>query len=302
MALVTRRSLLRGAGGLVLAGASTAAYAAVIEPGLRLVVAEYRPRPPAWPADLPLRIAVLADLHAGEPWMPMARVERIVEATNALRPDMVVLLGDYAASHRFMTRSLPQRDVARALAALRAPLGVHAILGNHDWWDDAEASRSRGRIRPAWDRALRDAAIPVMENTAARIAHRGRHFWLLGLGDLWAFRRDVRGLWQGMDDLPATLARPTDDAPAILLTHVPDIFPLVPPRVALTLAGHTHGGQVRVFGYAPMIPSDFGKRFAYGHVVEDGRHIIVSGGLGLSVYPVRLGVPPEIVLVRLGGA
>ena len=105
-----------------------------------------------------------------------------------------------------------------------------------------------------------------------------------------------------MDDLPATLAAATDAAPAILLAHEPDIFPRVPDRVALTLAGHTHGGQVRLLGYSPMIPSDYGRRFAYGHIVEEGRHMIVSGGLGMSIYPVRFGVPPEITLVRLGGA
>ncbi len=92
----------------------------------------------------------------------------------------------------------------------------------------------------------------------------------------------------------------TDDAPALLLAHEPDVFPRVPARVALTLAGHTHGGQVRVFGFSPIVPSDFGNRYAYGHVVQDGRHLIVSGGLGNSVLPVRFGVPPEITLVRLG--
>jgi uncharacterized protein len=80
------------------------------------------------------------------------------------------------------------------------------------------------------------------------------------------------------------------------------VFPRVPARVALTLAGHTHGGQVRVFGFSPMVPSDFGNRYAYGHVVEEGRHLIVSGGLGNSILPVRFGVPPEITLVRLGSA
>jgi hypothetical protein len=79
-----------------------------------------------------------------------------------------------------------------------------------------------------------------------------------------------------------TLAQVTDAAPVILLAHEPDIFPRVPARVALTLSGHTHGGQVRLFGYSPMVPSRFGNRFAYGHIVEEDRHLIVSGGLGCS--------------------
>lgn len=302
MAILTRRALLGGATGLILAGTSTAAYATVVEPGLRLTVAEYRPTLPRWPASHPLNIAVLSDLHAGEPWMTLARVERIVETANALRPDLIVILGDYAANHRFMTRALAHRDVARTLARLNAPLGVHAILGNHDWWDDPEAVKSRGAKRPAWDRALQDAGIPVMENSATRIQHRGQPFWLLGLGDHWAFRGGPDGRYHGVGDLDATLALVQDETPAILLTHEPDIFTRVPDRVALTLAGHTHGGQVRIFGYSPSIPSEYGDRFAYGHIVEDGRHMIVSGGLGMSVYPIRFGVPPEITMVRLGGA
>ena len=86
----------------------------------------------------------------------------------------------------------------------------------------------------------------------------------------------------------------------ILLAHEPDIFPRVPARVALTLSGHTHGGQVRLFGYSPVVPSRYGNRYAYGHIIEDNRHLIVSGGLGCSILPVRLGCPPEIVMVELG--
>ena len=124
---------------------------------------------------------------------------------------------------------------------------------------------------------------------------------MAGLGDQLAlFRGERKRAWRrftGVDDLDGTLAKVSDDSPVILLAHEPDIFPRVPPRVALTLSGHTHGGQIRCFGYSPMVPSRFGNRYAYGHVVEDGRHLIVSGGLGCSVLPVRIGVPPEIVMV-----
>jgi predicted MPP superfamily phosphohydrolase len=94
----------------------------------------------------------------------------------------------------------------------------------------------------------------------------------------------------------------TDDAPVILLAHEPDIFPRVPEQVSLTLSGHTHGGQVRLFGYSPVVPSRFGNRYAYGHIVESGRSLIVSGGLGCAILPVRFGVPPEIVLIDVGTA
>jgi predicted MPP superfamily phosphohydrolase len=146
-------------------------------------------------------------------------------------------------------------------------------------------------------RELAAAGIPVLENEAVRLTKDGQAFWLLGLGDQLAIWGRTK---RGVDDLPGTLAQLTDAAPAILLAHEPDIFARVPDRVALTLSGHTHGGQVRLAGYSPMVPSRFGNRYAYGHVVENGRHLIVSGGLGTSIMPVRFGVPPEIVLIQLG--
>ena len=97
------------------------------------------------------------------------------------------------------------------------------------------------------------------------------------------------------------LAQVGTDDPVLLLAHEPDIFPRVPSRVALTLSGHTHGGQIRLpLIWPAFVPSKYGARFAYGHVVEDDRHLIVSGGLGTSIVPARLGVPPEIVHIVLG--
>src|SRR4051812_37491596 len=141
---------------------------------------------------------------------------------------------------------------------------------------------------------------PILENEAVRLTKDGRPFWLVGLGDQLALLQPGRKRYRGVDDLPGALAKTTDDAPAILLAHEPDIFPEVPDRVALTLSGHTHGGQVRLFNYSPLVPSRYGNRYAYGHVVEDERHLIVCGGLGTSILPVRFGVPPEVVVVDLG--
>jgi uncharacterized protein len=288
---ISRRHFLTGAAGVIGGATLVAGYAGAIEPGLRLVVTEYGLTPPGWPRDFSLKIAVIADPHAAEPYMSAARIEEIVSTTNALAPDLIVLLGDYEANHRFVTRPVPGETWARLWAECRAPLGVQAILGNHDWWFHLP------RIRAA----LGAAGIPVMENDAVRLIHRGRPFWLLGLGDQIAHIR-APGHFEGVDDLPGTLAKVADDAPVLLLAHEPDIFVEVPERISLTLAGHTHGGQIRLFGYSPMVPSRYGNRFAYGHIVESGRHMIVSGGLGCSIAPVRLGVPPEIVLVRLGDA
>lgn len=268
----------------------------VIEPGFRLVVREYQVAIPRWNGRPPVSICVIADLHAGEPWMPLARVRRIVAAANALGPDLHVLLGDLPAHHRFVTRRVPMPDVVEALAGLQAPLGRYAILGNHDWWDDPQAQHAVFNP-PMIQRLLVAAGVPVLSNQAVKLAH-GGGVWLAGTDSALAF--GTRG--PGADDLPRALAPlRADDDPALLLIHEPDLFPSIPERVGLTLAGHTHGGQVRLFGRSLVVPSRFGNRFAYGLVQEGPRRMIVSGGLGCSLLPIRFGVPPELTLVRIGG-
>ena len=217
--------------------------------------------------------------------------------TNALGADLIVMLGDLPAGHRFVMKAVPIPAVAAALAKLKAPLGVHAILGNHDWWQD-EAAQTRGDGPSDVAIQLRHAGIPVLENDAVRIGQGAQAFWLAGLADQLAIVV-APGQYRGLDDLPGTLAKLTDDAPAILLAHEPDIFTQVPDRIALTLSGHTHGGQVRILGYSPIVPSAFGNRFAYGHIREGQRDLVVSGGIGCSIVPFRLGMVPEITLIEL---
>jgi uncharacterized protein len=283
---LTRRILLGGLGFGGLFGGATTAYATEIEP-LRLVVTSYRPRLPRWPAGRRLSMSVIADLHAGGPNMGVYHIRHIVDVANALRSDVIVLLGDYMATHRFVTEHVPYEVWARELGRLRAPLGVWAILGNHDWWQGVAHVR----------RVFADVQIPVLENQAVRLGANGHRFWLAGLGDQMAIPA-VRGKFKGVDDLPGTLARVNTDDPVILLVHEPDVFARVPDRVALTVAGHTHGGQIRLpLMWERRAPSTL--RFAYGHIIEKQRHMIVSGGLGTSIVPVRLGVPPEIVRIDM---
>lgn len=291
--MITRRRFLQSLGGLFAFGASGGAYSFVIEPGFRLALARWNVEHPHWPESAPpLRIAVITDIHAVEPWMPASRIEAIAETANSLKPDLIVLLGDYVAGlrSRYRTGLVSIADWSAALRGLKAPLGVHAVLGNHDWWVDETAVR----------RGLEANGIPVFENHAVKLNHRGQAFWLAGLGDQMAYRAGRRR-YRGVDDLPGTLAKMSGDRdPAILMAHEPDIFVKVPDRVTLTLSGHTHGGQVKLpLVGRPVVPSGFGRRYAYGHVVENGRHIVVSAGLGLSIYPIRFMVPPEIALVTL---
>jgi hypothetical protein len=296
--MISRRHFFKALGGLGALGVSTTAYG-FGEPVLQLGVTRYRLSPPQWPADFRLNIAVIADLHACDPWMSLERIHNIVERTNSLNADIIVMLGDYVAGHRKVTRFIPAGEWAPVLAGLKAPLGVHAILGNHDWWEDKTVQRE-GKGLTVARRALEASGIPVYENDAKRLSKGGRPFWLAGLGDQLAYMparrfRPVRRI--GVDDLGATLSKVTDDAPIVLLAHEPDVARRVPARVALQLSGHTHGGQVRLFGWSPVSPS--GQQLAYGHI-RMNCDVVVSGGLGCSIMPFRLGVPPEIVLVTLG--
>lgn len=295
---MNRRRFLQGLIALVFGAVVAGTYGFLIEPMLRLRVRRWRINPPGWTGG-PLKIAVLADLHAGEPWVSLERVRRIVARTNALGADLIVILGDLPAGHRFVSRAVPLADVTEALSHLDAPLGVHAILGNHDWWDD-RAAQARGGGPSLVAGLLQAAGIPVLQNRALRInpGAEGSAFWLAGVDDQLAFPRGG-GRFAGLDDLSGTLSQITDDAPVILLAHEPDIFPKVPDRVALTLSGHTHGGQIRVFGWSPVVPSTYGNRFAYGHVREGARDLVVSGGIGCSILPVRFGVVPEITMIEL---
>lgn len=287
---ISRRAVLLGGVGLAaVAAPATAAYAGIEAQTLR--VTTYRPKPAAWPQGQKLSITVITDLHAGGPNMGLARIREMVDLANLQRSDLIVLLGDYFATHRFVTEIVPHHAWAAELARLKAPLGVHAILGNHDWWFDIAGTR----------RALADVKIPVLENHAIQIEYGRGYFWLAGIGDQIAYRLKGVANYRGVDDLPGTLAQVRTDDPVILMVHEPDIFIRVPDRVALTLAGHTHGGQVRLPLIWPrFVPSGYGARFAYGHIVEENRHMIVSGGLGTSIVPARLGVPPEIVRIELG--
>lgn len=292
---MNRRGFFRFLGGLLASGAALTSYAVLFEPLLRLNITRYALTPPRWTEGLKLRLVVLADPHLTHPLMPLPRWRAIINRANALDGDMILLLGDYLSGHAFRSHKVAMSDMAQAAAALAAPLGVRAIIGNHDWWEDATAQQT-GHGPVEAQRALEGAGIPVLVNRAERLEKNGLPFWLAGTDSMVAIART----FESRADLPATLAQVTDDAPVILMAHEPDQFVAVPERVCLTLSGHTHGGQIRLFGWSPVVPSSFGNRFAYGHIEGDNRHLIVSGGLGCSILPVRIGMPPEIVVIDLG--
>jgi uncharacterized protein len=227
-----------------------------------------------------VRIAILTDLHVGSPFNGPAKLHDVVERTNAARADIICILGDLVVQGVIGGRFVPPEQIAGELKALRSSAGVFAVLGNHDGWLDHD------RVR----RALEQNGIRVIEESAARTQTPTGPVWIAGISDLWT----------GVHDVRAALAAVKDDEPVILLTHNPDVFPDVPARVALTLAGHTHGGQVRLpFVGRPVVPSQFGQRYAAGHVIEDGRHLFVATGVGTSILPVRFRVPPAVTVLTV---
>jgi predicted MPP superfamily phosphohydrolase len=241
----------------------------------------------------PLTIALLSDIHAGSPYFGLQTIERVVGAVNEARPDLVLLAGDYVVSGIPGGRFVPPEELAEVLRGLEAPLGVYAVLGNHDvWLDEARVERAFEAVGIALlsDEAIRlPVPVPAQEPVTATDETRAG-FWLVGLNDSLTSRPDVDQALSAIDD----------DAPVIAFTHNPDLFPRVPERVALTLAGHTHGGQVRLpFIGTPVVPSKYGSRYARGLIVEEGRTLFVTSGLGTSIFPVRFGVPPEVAVLRV---
>jgi len=251
-----------------------------IEPA-RLVIHKDTIQIASWPKELDgLRIAVLSDIHAGGPFIDEDQLRRIVQRTNELNPDLIVILGDYMTGNGRTRHQMEPGTFSAILKDFRAPLGVYSVLGNHDWWYGGLVVRA----------ALEANGIKVLEEEVVEVTGRGKTFWLVGLADLWTRPQHI----------PQTFAKVPDGATMIALAHNPDIFPRLPERLPLLLAGHTHGGQVKlpIVG-RPVESSRVSQLYAAGHVFENNHHLFVTTGIGTSILPIRFGVPPEIVLLTL---
>lgn len=228
---------------------------------------------PNWPAALDgLRLAVVSDLHAGAPQVRPPELRRIARALRDARADLVLFLGDFVDDEVVLGEDVPPEAAARALEPVTARLGVFGLLGNHDWDYGGE------RVRIAMERA----GIRILENDAVRAGE----LWLVVVGDLASERANVAAAFAGVPD----------GAPVLVATHSPDVFPQIPARVSLTLAGHTHGGQVNVPWLRRLwTPGRYADRVTQ----DDGRVLFVHPGIGTSRFPIRFGAPPEISLLTL---
>jgi len=251
-----------------------------IEPN-RLIVREESIQIDNWPRELDgLKIAVISDIHAGGSFINDKKLHTIVDRTNALHPELIVILGDYMSSNGWTSHRVEPEVVGAALKNFNAPLGTYSVLGNHDWWYSGRKVRT----------GLEQNGIKVLDDEVLQINARGVSLWLVGLADLWTRPQRIE----------QTIAKVPEGQPMIALTHNPDIFPNVPERVPLLLAGHTHGGQVRFPLIGSVVESSvYGERYERGHVFENNHHLFVTTGIGTSIMPVRFGVTPEIVLLTL---
>lgn len=261
------------------------AWAAGVEPGLLRVRTEELTSPYWPPAQPKLRIAFLADLHVGAPHVPVSRVDKLVAIANAADPDLVLLGGDFTA-HVLGGEKVSYDAIARSLAALRARHGIFAVMGNHDHWDG-----DLGGLKAA----LTKAGIVVLSNEARRIAVAGGHLWLVGMDDPYTGHADPLAALRSVP-----FASPMTE-PVIVLAHDPSAFAMVPREAALIMAGHTHGGQVRIpFAGALVNASRAPLRHSRGVIREHGKLMYVTAGIGTSILPIRFNCPPEFAILTIG--
>lgn len=236
---------------------------------------------PNWPSGFAsFKVVALSDLHVGAPHITLDKLREMVQQANEQQPDLIVLLGDYVIQGIPGGRFTDPDTFVEILKDLKASHGVYAVLGNHDWWlGEAQVTRAFERV-----------GIRMLTNEAVRMERNGSTLWLAGLGDF--FTRH--------DDLEKTMRSVTSPDPILAITHTPDIFLKLPPQVVLTLAGHTHGGQVNLplLGRR-VVPSDYGDKYAIGFVEEGERRLFVTPGIGTSILPVRFRVPPEISVLTI---
>lgn len=279
------RRLLVALAAMIVLGAALTAYAlaeARRDPVVRRVTLALVD----WPTGArPIRVVLLSDVHLGNRAMDPGRLTRIADRVTALRPDLVLIAGDSVAA----TGGAQGKEYAPLLAAplsrLHAPLGVVAVLGNHDHW----------AAPAAVPQALARAGIALLVNQAVR---RGP----LAIA--------------GVDDQYTGHDRPADTfaaahrlgGAAVVLSHAPDVAHRLPAGSVL-FAGHTHCGQVVLPLWGPLtthVPTTgkalYDPRYRCGLVRDGGRTLVVTAGLGTSDVPVRLGAPPDVWLVRLGPA
>lgn len=233
---------------------------------------------PGWPTQTPaMRVILLSDLHVAGPETPPERLARVVTKVNALKPDLVLIAGDFVTEKRTAAQLYGADEAIAPLAKLRARFGTIAVMGNHDHWLDTNAVHA----------ALARAHIRVLDNQAVWVGPLA----IGGVDDDFTGRANLRRV---------AVALQAKGGVPILLSHSPDIFPDVPSSIGLTLAGHTHCGQIVLPFYgAVSTVSRYGARYRCGVIRQGNKRLVVSAGIGTSILPLRLNAPADLWLIDL---
>ena len=266
---------------LILAGAGWLILNASAMPQVRL--AEIALPFPADAARDPVTVALLTDTHMSGPDNSPARMARIVAQINALRPDLILLGGDYIGDDKGGATYDARASIA-PLAGLRAPLGVVAVLGNHD----SRSALNRVALSSRdWAVAFSRIGITLLQDGVVRLGP-------LVIGGL-------KDIYTRKPDLPDTMtAMARMGGARLILSHGPDVFPALPNTPSLTLVGHTHCGQVALpFAGIVYVPSKYGTRYGCGLYRDGAKTMIVAAGIGTSGLPFRLLAPPDIWLITI---
>ena len=223
-----------------------------------------------------LKVAVLSDLHVGH-YKKTSWAQAVTQTINEQKPDLIFLLGD------FVFDRATDADMLASLLALQAPLGVYAVSGNHDF--DSGALENIKAL-------FKTADIRFLDNTSAELPLAPPTLTLVGVADLWF----------GGDPSFAMAKVNVKKGPVIFLAHNPDVVldPTVKPA-DLVIAGHTHGGQIRLpwLGSLAEIPDRLGQQYDRGLFDYHGQKLFITSGAGETGPRARLFVPPEIVILKL---
>lgn len=221
------------------------------------------------------RIVFLSDIHHG-PYYSRARLGKLVNRVNRLKPDIILLGGDYV--HRSSSYIEP---CFTELKKLEASLGVFGVLGNHDHWEDGALT----------GQCMESAGIHLIDNTAYWLEKNGERIKIGGVGD---YLEDIQ-------EIEPTIADVKNEDFVVLVTHNPDYAEDIrTDKIDLVFAGHTHGGQVTFLGlWAPLLPSNYGQKYRTGIIEAVDAKVIVSNGIGTITPPVRFFARPQIIVAYL---